>query len=54
VYKLGCGSGYTDSPGVQSPLTKSALTRRLLSDRYDKALVRGHEAPGVVPLRRDR
>jgi hypothetical protein len=22
-------------------------------DRYDRALMKGHEAPGVVPLRRD-
>jgi hypothetical protein len=22
-------------------------------DRYDRALTRGHEAPGVIPFRRD-
>jgi hypothetical protein len=22
-------------------------------DRYDRALMRGHEAPGVIPFRRD-
>jgi hypothetical protein len=27
---------------------------RVVVERYDRALTRGHEAPGVVPFRRDR
>jgi len=26
---------------------------RAVVERYDRAMMRGHEAPGVVPLRRD-
>jgi hypothetical protein len=26
---------------------------KAIVDRYDKAMMRGHEAPGIIPLRKD-